>query len=503
MGAMGYSAGLLCAVAGQRFALSLRCETYDKICDLSVLQVSRVGTGSLITRLTTDIDTCAEFVYALILMVIEPGLLMIGGVLMMWRISSKLGLVFVLFVIVQLLIMFMFIHMTSPGFVVMRQKIDEMNGRLQSAFSRFRLIKAYGTEKKENSWISETNKRVYEASYAVQMKLAVFNPLIMLVMDLAVACVLYISGWQVSKGTMHIGLVLSAITYVEQVLLSITVGGRMFHIIAETIPSAGRIIEVMDLDPAMKDGEETLESNFQSLKMHHVCFSYKEGVQVFHSLDFEINAGEMVAVIGTVGCGKTTLTGLSARLFDVDKGQILLNGVDIRSFSIDDVHRMIALVEKNTAVLEGTIWDNIIFGRKDIDDSDVLRALLVAQMEEYLDNHPEGKDTFLMSMGKNISAGEKQRLVIARALAANPGLLVLDDSTCSLDYKTEKNLYKAIKDNYPHIAILFTTNRLPSALQADRIVILEDGKVADVGTDEELRERCELYRRICKAQDMM
>jgi ATP-binding cassette subfamily B protein len=229
--------------------------------------------------------------------------------------------------------------------------------------------------------------------------------------------------------------------------------------------------------------------------MDDISFGYGEGTQVFHSLDLEIHAGEMVAVIGTVGCGKTTLTGLAARLFDVDQGRILLNEEDIRSFYTDDVQRMVALVEKNTAILEGTIWD--------IDEKDVFRALSVAQMEEYLNNSQKGKDTLLLSMGQNVSAGEKQRLVIARALAGGPGLLVLDDSTSSLDYKTEKNLFDAIRKNYPHIAVFFTTNRLPSALQADRMVVLENGRVADEGTDKELRERCELYRRICKAQDMM
>lgn len=502
MGLIGYGSNLLCAFIGQRFALDLRCELYEKISGLSVQQVSSFGSGSLITRLIADTDTCANFVFAIILLVTEPLLIVTGGVIMMWRIAPVFGLFFVIFVAVQLIIMFFFIRMTTPGFMSMRKMIDRMNNHLQNFFSIFRLMKSYGTETEENQKFGETNKAVFDKAYAVQMKLAVFNPVIMLIMELAVACILYLSGKQVSVGAVSVGEMLSAINYAEQVLVSVVAGGRIFRILAETKPSAARIIEVLETEPEMKDGGTPVEEAFRELRMENVRFAYNDGTRVFDSIDFGIRAGEMLAVVGSIGSGKTTLAGLCARLFDPSEGSILMNGTDIRCFRIDDYRRCVSLVEKQSAVLEGTLRDNIVFGRENIDDEAVKRAAETAQLGDYLAKNREGLDTYLVSMGKSLSGGEKQRLTIARALSGNPGLLVLDDSTSSLDYETEKRLFSALRENYPDMAVILTTNRLPSALRADRILVLDKNGKADEGSNSELRERCELYRRMCAAQDM-
>ena len=502
MGLFGYGANLLCAYIGQRFALDLRCELYRKISGLSVQQVSSFGSGSLITRLSGDTDTCAGFVFAVILLVTEPLLIMTGGIIMMWRIEALLGIFFVVFTVLQLLVMLFFIRRTTPGFMAVRKMVDHMNNHLQNFFSAFRLMKSSGTETDETQKFSETNRAVFDKAYAVQMKIAIFNPMIMLIMESAVACILYISGVKISEGSVSVGAMLSAINYAEQVLISIVAGGRIFRILAETQPSAARIIEVLETEPDIRDGESAAEAVFRDLRMEKVCFAYNDGTRVFDGLDLEIHAGEMLAVVGSIGSGKTTLAGLCARLFDPAAGRILLNGTDIRSLKLEDVRRLAALVEKQSAVLEGTLRENIVFGRENISEESITRALSTAQMGDYLEKHPEGLDTYLVSMGKSLSGGEKQRLTIARALAGEPGLLVLDDSTSSLDYETEKNLFAALRENYPDMAILLTTNRLPSALRADRILVLDKNGKTDEGSDSELRQRCELYRRMCMAQDM-
>ena len=343
---------------------------------------------------------------------------------------------------------------------------------------------------------------MFEKAWSVHKKLAVFNPLIMLIMDLAVASVLYISGRQVSAGTVSVGVVLSAITYAEQVLMSITAGGNMFRVIAETKPSAARILSVLDAEPDMKDGNQRLEQPFSELCMKDVRYAYPDGTQVFDSLNFRISAGEMIAAVGPIGCGKTTLAGLCARLFDPSSGSVSINGTDLCSLLLEDVRGTAVLVEKQTAVLEGSIQDNIVFGRENIGMDAVLKAVSAAQLDKYIEQSPEGLNTYMLSMGKSLSGGERQRLTIARALAGAPGLLVLDDSTSSMDYETEKNLFIALRSQYPDMAILLTTNRLPSALRADKIIVLDEGKIVGEGTDAELRESCGLYLRMCAAQDM-
>ena len=502
MGLSGYCAGLLCAYIGQRFSLDLRQETYDKICSLSVQQVSLLGHGSLIVRLTADIDTCSGLAYAMILLVVEPLLLMTGGIIMMWRISHVLGLIFVVFVFVQLLVMAFFIRSTAPLFVRLRAAMDHLNSCMQDAFHHFRFIRAYGITKASKEGFLRDNRVLYDSAFAVQYALAVFNPLIMLIMDLAVACILYFSGLLAASGAINLGLILSAVTYSEQILLSIASGGRMFKIAAEAQPCAERIGELLDMEPDMEDGQKKLDFPFRSLCMQSVRYFRPDGTKVFDSLNFSISAGETAAVIGPVGCGKTTLAGLCARLDDVRGGRILLNGEDIRTWRISDVRRMAAFVEKDTAVCEGTVLENIVFGRNNISEEDIRLAVKAAQLEEFLEKAPEGLDTHLISMGRSLSGGERQRLACARALAGRPGLLILDDSTSSLDYETERRLFRALRMYYPEMAVLFTTNRLQSALGADRILVLDrNGKAAGEGTDASLQEKCGLYRRIRSLQD--
>ena len=501
MGVFGYAANMLCAVVGQRLALTLREETYSKIGKLSVSQVSQLGHGSLITRLTVDINVCSNLASAMVLLLFEPLTFMIGGIIMMWRIAPHLGMVFVGFVVLQLVVMIFFVYSTAPLFVKVRRKTDALNSRLQSAFAGFRLTKAANMQESEKARMGEDNLALMEASLKVQRRIAIFNPLVMLIMNLAVACVLMLAGNEVATGVISVSMVLSAINYSEQVLLSIASVGNVYRVITETQPSAARIREVIDMAPDMDDGALAWDKPFSELRFENVGFVYPAGGQVFEGLSLALHAGETVALIGPIGCGKTTLASLCDRLFDATEGRILLNGTDIRSWRIADVRSAVALVEKQTAVLEDTLKDNIVFGRDGINDADVQLAVGTAQLEGLVAKKPQGLDTPLYSMGKSLSGGERQRLTIARALAGSPGLLVLDDSTSALDYVTEARFLAALRENYPQMAVLLITNRLASALKADRILVLNGGHIEADGTEAELRESSTLFRDMCDIQE--
>lgn len=501
LGVCGYVTNLLCAVIGQRFALGLRNETYRHISGLTVRQASQLGCGTLITSLTTDIDVCAALVSAMILLVVEPLLLTVGGIAMMWRITPAFGMMFAGFVALQLVAMALFIRRTAPGFARVRAAIDAMNGRLQYALSNFTLTKASNTQAVEQEGFDRRNDALFTASYGVQKLVAFFNPLIMLLMNMAVACVLWMSGRRMASGSINVGMVLSAITYSEQVLLSVMAVGLMYRRITEAQPSAGRIARILALEPDMADGSARLEGPFRELAFEDVAFAYGEGGNVLEGLSFTVRAGEMLAVIGPIGSGKSTLAGLCARLFDATGGRVLLNGRPIGEWRSEDVLGAVALVEKHTQVLEGTVAENVCFGREGVGRDEAARAAEAAQLGDYLAGRPGGLDAPLASMGKSLSGGERQRLAIARALAGRPGLLVLDDATSALDYGTEFTLFEAVRREYPDMALLLITNRLSSALRADRILVLNGGRVEAEGTDGTLRRDSPLYRRICAVQD--
>ena len=501
MGIFSYGSNLICAVIGQRYALDTRQESYARIGELSVLQAAQIGYGSLITRLTVDIDTCANLLYALVQLLVEPTVLVVGGIVMMWHIAPRLGMVFVGFVLLQLIVMVTFVSRTAPGFLKVRRRTDALNARLQSSLANFRLMKATNTQRQERERVDSDNVALFDAAFAVQRKIALFNPLVMLIMNVAVACVLLLAGVQVQEGSLHVARVLSAVSYSEQVLLSIAAVGHIYRVMTETQPSAARIRELLDTKPQMTDGELVWDGSFCELCLEHVAFSYPEGSRVFDDLSLRVRGGESVAVVGPIGCGKTTLASLCNRLHDPASGRVLLNSHDLRMWRIEDVRRAVALVEKRTAVLEDTMRDNIVFGREGIDEQDVSEAVRVAQLSELVAKQPEGLDTLLYSMGRSLSGGERQRLTIARALAGRPGLLVLDDSTSSLDYVTETQLLADVRRTYPQMAVMLITNRLASALKADRIVVLGEGRIEAEGTDAELRATSSLYQRMCAVQE--
>lgn len=502
MGVCGYTSSMACAVMGQRFAREVREKAYASIYELTVQQVRGFGYGSLITRLTVDIDVCAELTRSIVLLLVEPATLAIGGIAMMWTIAPTVGLALAGFVVIQLLIMVVFIQKTAPGFIRVRKATDTLNSSLQSAFGNFRLIKVSNTQKRESARIERQNAILFDAAYAVQRKIALFNPVIMLIMNFAVASMLLQAGDLVATGSLSVGLVLSSINYSEQVLLSIAAVGHMYRVVTEAQPSAARVREVLETKSGMMDGSMPLDGeDFKSLSFEGANFSYPAGSKVFEGLDFSVHAGESVAVVGPIGCGKSTLANLCNRFYDVTGGRIAVNGKDIRSLRMADVRRVIAIVEKHTAIMEDSIRDNIVFGREYISEEDVHCAVETAQLMELIDKKSKGLDTLLLSSGKSLSGGERQRLTIARALAGKPSLLVLDDSTSSLDYVTEASLLDCVRDNYPSMAVLLITNRLVSALRADRIVVLDEGRIVAEGTDAKLRESCPLYRHMRAMQD--
>lgn len=503
LGLSGFGTFMACAAARERFALELREELYGKITALSVGQVESIGAGPLITRLTGDTAVCASLVEVLLQMLLEPVLLLTGGVVMMWRISHAFDAVFLAFVLFQCVLVLLFIHKTMPLFLRVLEKNDRMNGFLQSELRCLRLIKAHGGRAREAAAFDSYAEEIRAAQMELRRWTAFFDPLILLVVNAAVACIFLLSGARTPGGELRAGSILAAMTYAEQVLLSIVVSGRLFSQVTEARASAGRLAEVLRAEPLIVSGELPVPpGGFGRLALRDVSFCYPSGgTPVLSGLNLTFERGAFVAVCGSAGCGKTTLSRLLCRVWDPSSGQILADGRDLRNYWLDGVRRSIAVVEKNMDIIEGTIADNILYGRADIGGEDVEWALEITGAAELVRALPEGRHTWARSLGTSLSGGDRQRLALARALAGRPSILVMDDCTSSLDYATEGAILRSIRKNCPGLTVILMTQRAASVQGADLAVCIgEDGR-ASSGTVEQLKESSPLFALLCRSQE--
>lgn len=503
LGLAGLGTFMTCAAASERFALALRDELYETITNLSVGQVEAIGAGPLITRLTGDTAVCALLAQVLLQMLLEPLLLLIGGVVMMWRISHAFDAVFLAFVALQGVLVLLFVYKTMPLFLKVLEKNDRMNGFLQSELRCLRLIKANGGEAREGAIFGDITEEIRAAQMGARRWTAFFDPLILLVVNSAVACILLLSGTQAPGGALRAGSILEAMTYAEQVLLSIVVSGRLFSQVAEAKASAGRLAEVLRAQPSVAGGELPVPpGGIGRLVLRDVSFRYPSGgAPVLSGLDLTFERGAFVAVCGSAGCGKTTLSRLLCRVYDPTSGQILADGTDLRSCRLDSVRRSIAVVEKNMDIIEGTITENILYGRADITEADVEWALEITGAAGLVRALPEGRDTWAISLGASLSGGDRQRLALARALAGRPSVLVMDDCTSSLDYATERAVLRSIRKNCPDLTVILMTQRVPSVEGADLVVCIDEDGAARSGTAEQLRRSSPLFALLCRSRE--
>lgn len=499
MGLSGFGSFLACATAGERVSRDLKEELYQKIIRLSLLQVESLGSGSLITRLVSDTAACAAMAEVVIQLLLEPVLLLVGGILMMWRISHAFDAVFLCFVVLQCILVFLFVRKTMPLFQLTQKKSDRLHSYLQTELHGLRLIKAYNEEEKEEAAFHILTEDIRGTELRINRWTALFNPLIMMVVNVAVACILQLSGWRVQAGTLRVGSVMAAVTYAEQVLLSIVISGRLFSQLTQARICAGRIAQVLQMEPAIKGGDLAL-NQVDSLELQNVTFCFfPGGAEVFSKLSLSFRRGMFVAVCGCVGCGKTTLARLLNRVYDPVSGCIRINQEDARTYQLSHLRRQIAVVERDMDMVEGTIIHNLVYGREDISQEALQKAIDAAGVSAVMDRLPEGEEAHALSVP--LSGGERQRLALARALVANPSVLVLDDCTSSLDFSTESKVLRSIRKCYPDITIILMTQRIFSVKAADLVICIGRDGAIETGTAEELKRSSPLFSSLYRSQE--
>lgn len=498
----GFGCTYFSSIASVSFGTDLRGALFGKTQALSFGQTDRFGTGSLVTRLTNDVMQLQTMVLMSLRMFVRAPLLSIGGIIMALSINVKYGLVLVVIIpIVAAVILFMLIK-ASGIFSVIQKKLDKLNAILQENLKGIRVVKAYVRAKQEKKRFGDANDDMTGTLMKMMRLMALINPIMMVVMNAAVIAVIYMGALQVQAAQARIGDVLAGITYITQVLMSIMMMSMLFMMISRAKASSVRIREVLETAPAIVSGNSDAVVTAGAISLRDVSFAYPDssGEPVLDHIDLDIMPGEHVAVLGSTGAGKTSLVSLIPRFYDVTSGSVLVDGTDVRDYDLDRLRAGISFVLQETLLFTGTILENIKWGKPDASDDGAADAAKWAQADDFITGFTEGYATELGQGGLTLSGGQKQRVSIARALIKKPKILILDDSTSALDTGTEARLQRAIRENFKGTTCLTIAQRISSVMYADRIVVLDGGRIADIGTHGQLLQSSAVYRDIYDSQ---
>ncbi len=523
MMAGGIGGAYFSARAAISFAADLRRDVFRKVQDFSFRNIDAFSTGSLITRLTNDITQVQNVIMmGLRLLLRAPGML-IGAVIMAFVMNPELALI--LLVVIPLLAAAIgcVIRIAFPRFEQMQKKIDALNSRIQEAMVGVRIIKSFVRGSFEEEKFARSNGELKEAGLAA-FKVVILNmPIMMLAMNVTTLAVVWFGGRQVLAGTMPVGDLTAFTTYIVQVLMSLMMLAMVLLQSSRAVAGLKRITEVLDTEIDLSDENAASKDAVVTqgrIEFQNVSFSYyndsrktetgteteaetKKEVsarKVLSDITFTIEAGETVGIIGATGCGKTSLVQLIPRLYDVDEGSVCVDGVDVRDYSLRHLRDGVGMVLQKNVLFSGTIAENLRWGDENADMDTIRAAAASAQAANFVSSFPEGYETNLSQGGVNVSGGQKQRLCIARALIKKPKILILDDSTSAVDTATEANIRKCFSQELKDTTKIIIAQRISSVMDADQIIVMEDGRIADMGNHAELLERCSAYREIHESQ---
>lgn len=500
----GYISCILSNVYSQRFGNDLRKKVFRRMMALSCEQEDAYTSGSMITRMTNDTKVVTEFSGVLVQTVVKPLMLFIFGIVMVLIIDRVYGIILLVSLPLQIAIMYYFIKRSAPVFSTIQQKLDQLNNAAIHIVSNNRLIKSYVRESYEIGRFDKKNRDLTDTIMRIQIFMAILNPLVMLILNAVVLAVIYIGGYQVQAQTIQVGSIMAAINYSQMIMMSMMTLGGIFQFISRSRVSAERLSQVLDAESSLSSGEKELSSGVDSIRFDDVCFRYpqnKDAVSyVLDHVSLSIRRGERVGIIGTTGSGKSTLARLMIRQYDVDDGALLINDVDIRELTLKSLRRRILPVFQNSDMFSASLRENITKGI-DYTKEDFENAVHTACVDEFADGLKNGYDTVISERGASLSGGQKQRVAIARALLRDPEVLIFDDSTSSLDLETEKKVLDAIEENYKDKTRIYISQRISTVVDADRIILMDDGRVTAQGSHSELLSSSELYRSIFLTQN--
>lgn len=508
LGVCGLGFALICqyvaSVASQGFGTELRRELYHHINTLSHKEVDEFGTPSLITRLTSDINQLQVAVAMLIRLVVRAPFLVIGSTIMAFMIDAKLALIFVLVIPLVAIVMWLVTTRTIPFFKSIQKKLDKTSLITRENLVGARAVRAFSKQEYEQERFKDNAEDIEKAAVRAGKISALLSPVNAIILNLAIVAIIWFGGLSVNVGDLTQGQVIALVNYMNQILLALVVVANLVVIFTKSAACAARVNEVLDTKPSI-EGKETTKGNVDpsapAVRFDKVSFSYHDNSEyALEDISFTAGKGQTIGIIGGTGSGKSTLVNLIPRFYDTSKGVVSVCGTDVRNYNLGDLRKKIAVVPQKAVLFSGTIRENMKWGGDNITDEQIWRALKISQAYEFVERLDKGLDHEILQGGKNLSGGQKQRLTIARAIAADPEILILDDSASALDFATDAKLRTAIKENCTNMTVFLISQRANTVKNADRIIVLDDGKMAGTGTHKELLQTCTDYCQICLTQ---
>lgn len=480
----------------------LRQQLFAKIMTLSFSQVDRLGTGTLITRTTNDVTQTENLISRLIRGIVRTGLLMLGSLYCIFTLNKNFGLIALAIIPITVTFLYFCIHKMEPLVSVLRERLDRLNSLVQEDIAGIRVIKACVNEFYEKERFAKENLALVTTQLAVLVLFSLVNPVINSLTYLMIALILWTGATQVNLAQTSPGAIMAAITYTTRLFLSIFLVTIIFQDLSLGIVSWKRIKEILSLEPEIENGSFTGPTKLVGqIEFKNVSFSYPgTSKKALDNVSFTIRRGETLAIMGSTGSGKSTLLYLVLRFYDIDEGEILIDGINIRHYDLEYLRNKVAIAMQKSELFNTSIFENILWGNPQAQSDDIFVSTSVAQADNFINETPEGYETIITQGGNNVSGGQKQRLSIARALLKESEFILFDDATSALDLKTEANLYEALNQMKKDVTKIIIAQRIASVRQADNILILEDGRLIALGTHSELLDKCDIYREIYRSQ---
>ena len=499
----GIQAGKYGAAASTGFACNLREKMYENIQTFSFSNIDKFSTAGLVTRMTTDVTNVQNAYQMIIRIAVRAPLMMICSITMCVIISPRLSIIFLVALIFLGFVLFFIIYKVTPVFTSGFEKYDELNASVQENISGIRVVKAFVREEHENKKFNKAADNLYKTFVKAESFLAFNNPTMMLVVYGCIVALSWFASHFIVSGSITTGNLTSMFSYVMSMLMALMMLSMIFVMVSMSAASARRISEVLNEKADLANPEKPYEEVEDGrIDFNHVNFSYRKNSteDTLHDIDIHINAGETIGIIGGTGCGKSSFVSLISRLYDVTEGSVCVGGKDVRIYDMDVLRNQVAVVLQKNVLFSGTILDNLRWGDDNASYEDCVEACKQACADEFIERMPKKYDTWIEQGGTNVSGGQRQRLCIARALLKKPKVLILDDSTSAVDTATDAKIKQAFAQKIPGTTKIIVSQRISSIQDADRIIVLEDGKVSGFDTHENLMENNKVYREICEVQ---
>jgi ATP-binding cassette subfamily B protein len=498
------------AEASQGFAANLRESLFNKVQSFSFANIDHFSTASLVTRLTSDTTQMQVTVMMCLRILLRAPMMLVCAMVFAISINARLSIIIFIAIPVLVVGTMLVVRTAERLFATVQKRLDGLNGTIRENLIAIRVVKAFVRARHEKEKFKKANNALTESAVQAGNLISLVSPIMMLALNGATLAVIWFGGKMVGAGSMGTGQLLGFISYLMQIMISTMMFSMIFILFARSQASGARILEVLDTEPDIRNSEPAGQDsqphsmNSGKIEFRNVDFRYNtaesEGKNVLSDINFTVEPGEITAIIGGTGSGKSTMVNLIPRLYDTTSGQVLVDDTDVRNYDLDTLRRGIGMVLQKNVLFSGTIRENLLWGCADADNEKIKNAAEIAQAHEFIEGLPDRYETVLGEGGVNVSGGQKQRLCIARAILKNPRILILDDSTSAVDTATEAKIREAFRNSLKNTTVLIIAQRISSVKDADKIIVLDDGKISGIGTHEELYRSNDIYREICNSQ---